>query len=454
MMPGFHDAHAHLLGLAVRLMSVDCSPVNVRSIDQLIHRISERAKNVSSGEWIRAWGYSEFHLKEKRHPNRHDLDKACSEYPIALKHRSGHGCVLNTKALKLLGISDQTADPENGVIERDSDGFPTGITWEMNYVIDAKMPQFKQDEIALGGTLATKLLLSQGFTSGQDATFDNDMSRWQLWHGVKAQGLFPLRVAVMPGIDYLDQFIEAGLSPNPDEMNLRLGPVKLMPLMTSGSLQPSVEEFRAQVLKAHKYGFQVAIHAIESEVVRESVSAISHAISADFRSDPRHRIEHCAECPPSVLAELKKSGLIVVTNPIFLYRSGDRYSYEFDSEERRWLYRIGEIDKAGISVAFGTDTPVELPSAIEGIYSAVSRKALNGDLITPQESISAEEAIRMHTLGGAYSCFWDTKIGSIEAGKFADFILLDKDPTKVAIEDILKLKVESTFIGGQLVWEA
>jgi predicted amidohydrolase YtcJ len=133
VIPGFNDAHCHPLALTASLLSVDCGPASARSIRELQARIRQRAEQTPQGEWIRAKGYNEFYLAERRHPNRWDLDQASPDHPVKLSHRSGHACVLNTLALKLLGICKETAEPQGGIIERDLEsGEPNGLLFEMN----------------------------------------------------------------------------------------------------------------------------------------------------------------------------------------------------------------------------------------------------------------------------------------------------------------------------------
>ena len=209
------------------------------------------------------------------------------------------------------------------------------------------------------------------------------------------------------------------------------------------------------VVEARRAGYQVAIHAVEVEAVEAVAEALlgTHAPSTGARLHTRDRIEHCSECPPAALERLAGSGVVVVTQPGFLYYSGRRYLSEVAQEVQPWLYRIGSFLKAGLRVAFGSDAPVIDPNPLIGIYAAVTRRAETGEAVGESEGISAQEALRLYTLGGAYAAFQEGDKGSVEVGKLADLVLLDQDPTRLEAEQIRRIKVTLTVIGGRVVWE-
>ena len=260
LVPGFNDAHCHVMALASSLRGVDCRPDKAKSISQILEVISRRATQVSPGGWIRAFGYDEFYLAEKRHPTRWDLDRAAPFHPVRLDHRTGHASVLNSLALKLLNISGDTPDPADGVIERDeASGEPTGLAFEMgNYI--RKATEANRDEAALseGVRRTNELLLSKGVTSVQDASPGNDLQRWQAFCKLKEAGELAPRVTLMAGASHLQSFLDAGLGPGSGDENVRLGAIKVMLSLTTGGLQPDPEELEAMALGAHKGGFQLA----------------------------------------------------------------------------------------------------------------------------------------------------------------------------------------------------
>ncbi len=454
LVPGLIDAHCHLLAYAASLIYVDCSPEAVGSISELKRALKKGAERVPEGRWIRGTGYDEFHLKERRHPNRWDLDEALPRHPAKLNHRSGHACVLSSTALALAGISSDTPDPPDGVIDRDWDtGEPTGLLLEMDSYLDRAVPPLSDVELLRGVGLANQRLLSMGITSLQDATPSNSFHRWQVFQELKEKGLLASRVTLMAGVQHLEEFIEEGLSFGHGDADLNLGAAKVMLTETTGNLQPPEEELRERVLRAHRAGFQVAVHAVEAGAVEAAVGAIASATTLVPKPDSRHRIEHCSECTSQVIEKLKATGICVVTQPAFLYHSGERYLSEVSAGLLPWLYPVGSLLRDGIRLAAGSDAPVVPPDPLVGMYAAVSRRAAGGRVISIEQGISPIQALEMYTVGGAYVAFQEEDRGSIEAGKLADLVLLDVDPAGAGPEALKGIRVRLTLIGGHVVWE-
>jgi predicted amidohydrolase YtcJ len=207
------------------------------------------------------------------------------------------------------------------------------------------------------------------------------------------------------------------------------------------------------VLQAHQAGFQVAIHAVEEGTVEAAATALEYCLSRSLKTDHRHRLEHCSVCPPKLLRRLKSLKAVVVTQPAFIYYSGERYLSEVPEAQLRWLYRTKSFLKSGLKPAASSDCPVVQPDPLRGIYAAVTRKAENGQVLLPEEAISPEEALRLYIVAGAYASFEEHLKGSIEVGKLADMVVLSADPTGVPPEEIRDISVEKTIIGGEVVWE-
>ena len=211
LLPGFQDAHLHLLALASRLVAVDCSPNAAASIAQIKSALAQRAATTPRGAWIRGWAYDDWALEERRHPNRWDLDEAAPLHPVRLVHRSGHGTVLNSRALEAVGIGSETPDPPDGVIERGGHGEPTGLLLEMDAYLQGRIPRLAEHEMDNGLRMADALLLAHGVTLVQDATPSNDVERWGLLRRLKERGLPTPRVVLMPGAAALHSFAERGM---------------------------------------------------------------------------------------------------------------------------------------------------------------------------------------------------------------------------------------------------
>jgi len=400
VVPGFNDAHCHIFSFIRKLLSIDLSPSSVSSISDIKAAIHRRAQNTPPGRWLTGTGYNEFHLAEKRCPTRWDIDEVAPHHPVAIAHRSLHACVLNSLALSLAGITRETAEPPGGLIDRDPNtGEPNGLLFEMlGYIREKVLPPLSEEELTDGITLANKHYLSQGITSLQEATVTNDLTQWQRLHQLKDTGKLKSRVSMMLGIEAVNRFQEAGLVSGSGDSQLRLGAGKIMLNETTGQLHPSQPELNQQVLNAHQAGFQLAIHAIEPGTVEAAITALEYAHSQFPQHSRRHRIEHCSECPPHLLERLIKLQTVVVTQPPFLYYSGERYLAEIPASRLQWLYRIKSLINSGLIVAGSSDSPVVPNNPLVGIYAAVTRQAETGQQLMPQECISASQALSMYTI--------------------------------------------------------
>ncbi|MEE8618668.1 MAG: amidohydrolase family protein, partial [Dehalococcoidales bacterium] len=306
IVPGFNDAHCHIFSFIRKLLSFDLSPSSVSSISDIKAAIHYQAQNTPKGEWLTGTDYNEFYLTEKRHPTRWDIDEAAPYHPVILVHRSLHACVLNSLALSLAGITQETPEPPGGLINRDHNtGEPDGVLFEMlGYIREKVVPPLSDGELLKGIGLANRHYLSLGITSLQDATVTNDFSRWQTFSRFKDTGKLESRVSMMFGAEALPQFQEQGLTLGSGDSQLRLGGVKIMLNEVLGQLQPSPPELNQQALSAHEAGFQLAIHAIEPSSVEAAITALKYVHSQSPQAGRRYRIEHCAQCSPQLLKQL------------------------------------------------------------------------------------------------------------------------------------------------------
>jgi predicted amidohydrolase YtcJ len=452
VVPGFNDAHCHIISFVRKLNSLDLSPSSVSSIADIKKAIRRRAEGLPEGSWLTATDYNEFYLAEKRHPNRRDLDEAAPHHPVALFHRSLHACVLNSMALSLAGITRETPEPPGALIERELDtGEPSGLLFEMvSYIMERVVPPLSDDELAEGIASASEHYLSMGITSLQEASVSNDFSRWQLFKRFTEGGRLKSRVFMMFGIDALSQFQEMAFGAG--DSHLRLGGVKLM--LTETTARSPMPELNQLAFSAHEAGFQLAIHCIEPAAVEAAIAALEYIDSQSPIAGRRHRLEHCSECPPPLLERLVRLKAMVVTQPPFVYYSGERYLATIPPDQLRWLYRIRSFLDGGLVVAGSSDSPVALDNPLLGIYAAVTRRAESGEYLSPEECISAEKALAMYTLNAARASFEENIKGSIAPGKLADMVVLSDDPLKSPPEKIKDIRVEMTIIDGRVVWEA
>ncbi|MFC1900453.1 amidohydrolase [Chloroflexota bacterium] len=456
LVPGFNDAHCHVFSFLRTLLSIDLSPKAVKSIEDIKAAIRNAAANTPPGEWITGTDYNDFQLVEKRHPTRREIDEVSPNHPVVLSHRSLHACVLNSMALSLAGITTETEEPPGGHIDRDlTTGEPNGLLLEMlGHIRESVMPDISAEELTRGITLANRHYLSQGITSVQDATYVSDYKRWQNYTRFINEGILKSRVTMMCGIETSKQLQKAGLEFGSGDSRLRLGGIKIVPSMIGGKLHPSQEELTGYVIDAQKAGFQVAIHAIQDKMVEAVINTFEQVKRQLPQADMRHRIEHCSECPPHLLERLRKLKPVIVTQPPFVYYSGDRYVAMVPEEKLPYLYGFKSLVDSGSVVAAGSDSPIVPDNPLAGIYGAVTRLSETGNQLNQEECISAEQALAMYTINAAYSSFEEGIKGSITEGKLADMVLLSDNPLTVPSEKLMDIKVEMTIIGGEVVWES
>jgi len=448
VLPAFHDAHLHLLGLASRLTAVDCS--SARSIAELQARLVERARRLPPGRWLRAWGYSEDTLAERRHPTRHDLDAAAPHHPVRLAHRSGHADVLNSQALRWVGITRHTPDPPGGAVLRDEHGEPTGVLLEMGDYLDRRIPPLDPEDLAHGVALADRLLLSHGIGTVHDATPANDPERWDLLAGFQERGLLHPFVVFLPGYRHLSAFLQRGMKQGFRQGRMALGPAKVLLTLSTGVFWPPPPEVESAVLTAGEKGFGLALHAVEVEAVLVAGLALHLA----GPGSPRGRVEHASECPLEAVALLRQARAWVVTNPQFLHERGDAYLERVPADLQPHLYPIGDLVRAEVPVAFGSDAPVTLPHPLQGVACAVLRCTAGGRVVGPHQAVPLETALACHTREPARLAGMAGERGVLAPGARADFVVLEGDPFAVPPEALPRLRVLRTVLEGRTVWSA
>ena len=454
LLPGFNDAHCHLPGLARRLQDLDCSPALAPSITAMQTLVREWAAKRPAGTWVRGHGYAGEGTAEQRHPSRWDLDEAAPRHPVWLEHRSGHAAALNSLALELADINRETPELPGGIIERDpSTGEPTGVLFEMRPFLRERLGSVRSAaEFGDGMRAAGQLLNRYGVTSVQDAGADNGLERWQTFRRLQREGVLNCRVTMFAGAERLGELGDTGLRFGSGDEWLRLGHAKVVLTLTMGSLYPPKRELAELVSEAHERGFPVAIHCVEEEAIDVAAGVLAdqrHAVLAD-------RIEHCSEGTQHMVDAVRRSKAAVVTNPGFLYHNGAAYRGNVDLRVLPHLYPTGALSRAGVSVAFGSDAPVIDPNPWPGIYSAVTRKASDGELLSQenskQQAVTVEEALRMYTIASAVVEGTAEGKGSITPDKVADMVLVDSDPLAIGAEELPEVKPVMTLVGGRVVW--
>jgi predicted amidohydrolase YtcJ len=455
VLPGFIDCHCHFLAFAEGLVTLDLKPGDtMRSISDLQAKIRRESRDAAPGTWIKGKGYNEFYVAEKRHPSCWDLDAATTVHPIKLTHRSGRAHVLNSLALKLVGISKETADPPEGLIDRDiKTGEPTGLLYGMGDYLARTIPPVDHKQMERGIRLASRQLCSLGVTSIHDASPRNDPDRWGMFQQWMEEGLLQQRVSLILGYEGFKAYRKHAFSSSIADDQLRVGGVKIIVHETTGRLSPSRKQLNEMVRDVHEAGLQAVLHAIEGKAVEAACDAIEYSLERSRRSDHRHRIEHCSVCPESLARRIASLGIGVVTQPSFIYYNGERYLRTVPGANLKCLYPIATLMKNGVKVIGSSDFPIVPPDPVVGIYAAVSRKAENGEVVLPEERISALEALRMYTDYAAEASYEEMIKGSIKPGRLADLVILSDDPTKLTPDEIKEIRVEMTILKGEVVWD-
>ncbi len=453
LIPGFCDAHFHFWTSALQLITLDLSPqAGVSSISDMLEKIQVYSKTIAPGSWIRATGYNEFYLAEKRHPTSRELDRAAPDHPVKLTHRSHHAHVLNSLALKKAGIDRYTPEPPGGLMERYLDtGEPNGVLFEMSEFLSDRVPRISNKEFNRGFGLLNKKLLSYGITSIHEASFINGLPEWESLCAIKAKNNFLPRITMALGVNAFKK--NNTYSCPLEKKQLYVSSVKIMLDQTTGKLHPPQKELNRLVLDIHQKGLQASIHAIEQNAIESACNAFEYALKKIPNPNHRHRIEHCSVCPPYLAKRLAALKIIVVTQPSFVHYNGDRYLKTIAKEDIADLYPINTLQKSGVMVAASSDSPIVDPNPIIGIYSAVSRIASTGKPVYDKECVDILTALEMSTLNAAKACFNEDIKGSITPGKLADMVILSQDPTKLSPEEIKDVKVVMTIIDGKIVWK-
>jgi predicted amidohydrolase YtcJ len=472
VLPGFHDAHCHMYMFGAQLSQVNCRSPPIKSIEEIIVKLREKADNTPIDRWIVGWGYDDTKLNEKRHPTRWDLDKASSENPVVVRRTCGHTMVVNSKALELVGYGKTPIQPEGGEIEMDpKSGEPTGILREtaMSPVNDL-IRSYTVEEMEEAIKLACQQALAEGITSYQEAGLR--FIPIKAYQNLRSRGELPIRVYMMISSDLLEHMIKTGLTTGFGDDWLKIGPIKIMmdggmggktaalyePYEGTednvGIIYMSQQQLDIMVEKAHNAGFQIAIHGIGDRAINVILNSYERAIKDNPREDHRHRIEHCGLSTPSINKRLKELNVLPVGQPPFLYNIGDSFNSNLGPRRIKWTYPFKTWFENDFKPSGSSDRPVVLGAPLLGMWAAVNRQTETGIVLTDWERVTPEQAVMMYTINAAYTCFDEKIKGSIEPGKLADMVVLSDDPTKVPPKTIKDIKVIMTFVNGEIAYEA
>jgi predicted amidohydrolase YtcJ len=479
VVPGFHDAHCHILELGFNMSEADAREAT--AIAEVRHIIAARIQGAAAREWVRGFGYNQNKLAERRHPTRWELDAVSPYTPVFLSHVSGHMAVVNSAALALAQITRDTPDPEGGVIERDAEGEPTGLLKETaQELVRQVIPPYSFEMAKRALAVAGQRLAALGITSAQDAwagwTVPEEFRAYQEVTFVGANHdspLLPQRVRLMPDVESMPvrgagYNFGFGLYSGFGSERLRLGAIKIFldgsligktaaltrpyanDPSTRGFLVKSEEKIREQVQLAHHSGWQVAMHAIGDRAIEVALDAIEAVMGAEAARH-RPRIEHCGILRRDLIERIRQLGVVIVTQPQFIFELGDGFRETLGEERLQLAYPFASL--RDLHVAFSSDQPVVNGAPLLGIQAAVMERTSGGAPYVPGEAITIEEGLKWYTLGAAYSTFEENEKGSLAPGKWADFVVLSRDLTQTPAEALSEIEVLKTVIGGEIVWE-
>lgn len=473
LLPGFIDAHVHLLLRGTDHLGVN-SKDGIASIEDLKARLVERAGETPAGQWVRGWGYNDLKLTEKRHPTREDLDAVSTEHPIIAIRACGHISVVNSKALEVLGISRDSPDPEGGEIGRGANGELNGILKETAHMSAYDVAQYGPEELARALEIADKEFVRLGITSIHDAG-GFGAHHFRAMARAVADRRVNVRIYAMVGAlnhseDFVAKMIAAGIITGVGDERFRVGPAKIFtdgsssgPTAAmrepythdpsdSGILYFSQEEIDRILGAAHEAGFQITAHAMGDKAVEMVVNCIERCLKEHPRDDHRHRIEHIGFAPPDLLARIKKLGIVPTPNPAFFYEFGESYIRSYGDRVEH-MFPLADYAREGVTVACGSDAPVTIPSPIRGIYCAVTRRTELGAVVGASQRTTLLHAIRTFTINGAYASFEEGVKGSIEVGKLADLVALDGSILSATPDKLLTMQPTMTMIDGEVVFD-
>ena len=507
VLPGINDAHIHasLYGGTRPPLTLDVGYPAVKSISDIVKAVAEKAKATRPGEWIRGMGWDEGYLEEcvkdpARCPNRWDLDAVSPDNPVILGHYTQHEAWVNSRAMEVAGITRDTPTPEGGIIIRDpATGEPTGIFREFpaQALVMKAVPLWTKEEKRRGIQAMIRDLNSLGITSITEGALGSGGNEFQgglfgtecieIYNDLLNEGKLTLRVGWLYLFgeygactfeDFREVIPQLGIHTGFGNEWLRLAGVKIFADGTpmsktawmydeypdgggSGSLVipgSSDEERRSEFIKmiclAHKYGFQVGVHAIGGRAIEATIDGFLQA-EREAPKGLRHYVLHADFISDEYIKLAGQHGFGLGVQPILKWTFSDSMDKLVGIELSTRQFPLRKMLDAGVHLSAGSDAPVVYPSWQSGIQAAVLRESkASGTLRGPEQRITREQAIHMYTMGGAWQDHMEHIKGSVKVGKLADFCVLDQDILTVEPHGIKDIKNLMTVVGGKIVYDA
>ncbi|HYP20615.1 MAG TPA: amidohydrolase [Chloroflexia bacterium] len=471
IIPGLIDAHIHFLAYSRSLSKINLD--GVRSKEEALERVAEKARELGPGRWVLGGGWNHNLWDPPTFPTRHDLDRVAPKNPVYLDRKDLHSCWVNSLALQKAGVTTDTPDPPGAAIGRDDAGEPNGMFYESAVSIMRRAIDEEPDDALTVMRHGFGVLASMGLTGFHDCEGPDAFAAFQ---ELDALGEMAIRVVILLPYNRLDEAIGLGLRTGFGSERLRLGPVKIFSDGALGSktaqmLEPyegypndcgiatiPQEEMEQAVLRAAVAGIPSAIHAIGDAANRRVLDAFEKARKGNPAHDALvHRIEHAQLLHPDDIPRFARLGVVASMQPI--HATSDMHAADrLWGERARYGYAWRSVLDTGALVAFGSDAPVETPNPFVGIHAAVTRQDEQGQPEGgwyPQERLTVEEAVRAYTESASRSApYLPAVTGTLTPGSVADLLLLDRDIFKIDPSEIKDARPLATLVGGKATYDA
>ncbi|HZS77301.1 MAG TPA: amidohydrolase [Ktedonobacteraceae bacterium] len=473
VLPGFIDAHIHLIYAAYRSYYIDAT--GCKSEDEVAELVRQRAEQTPAGQWIQGGQWDKNLWPGQHFPTKASLDAAAPQHPVVLWSKDGHTVWVNSLALQRAGISKETPDPANGAILRDSDGEPTGMLEEQEATELVFRVVDRHDPILTRHLVEEKIreLQRSGITTIHDIEDDEAFS---LFQQLRDEGTLGVRVQMILPRKMLPQLRAIGLRAGFGDDMLRLGGIKIFADGTLGSQTAAMldgfegnpenkgilaipeQEMNEAVRTATELGLSIAIHAIGDRAARVALNSIELAQRqrADSRQKPgrlRYRLEHVQLIAPEDLERMKRMGVIASVQPFHAVADRDIAERYWGKRHRR-AYAYRTMQEMGIPLALGSDAPVETFDPLRILYAATMRndtETRQRPPWLPDQALPVAQALWDYTLGAAYAGAEEDQKGSLIVGKLGDAVVLREDILGVPQEKMAENGVQATILGGKVV---
>lgn len=472
VLPGLIDSHGHMLNLGNRLSDVDV--VGTPSYQAVIDRVVARARTTRKGEWILGRGWDQNDWSETAMPNHGTLSRAVPDHPVRLTRIDGHAALVNAKAMELAHITRDTEDPPGGAILRDPGGEPTGVLVDgARGLVESVIPSISAAERERRLLDAMQESARLGLTMVHDAGIGAD--ELAAYRALLARGTFPIRVYAMAAArgTVLDTVLARGPEIGDRFMLRTIKVVSDGALGSRGALlgEPysddphnlglstfPLERLRAIGEQALAKGLQLRVHAIGDSANHGTLDAFEQAFGGRPHPEARWAVEHAQIVRPGDIPRFARLGIVASMQPTHATSDGPWAKRRLGPERVRWGYTWRSFMDAGVPVVSGSDFPVESANPMLGLYAAITRRDLDRKLPEggwfPEQRMTPDEALRSFTAAGAWLAFREADLGSLEVGKLADFVVVDRDVIAGPAQEIPKAKVLRTVVGGRTEFEA